>query len=67
MKASAKYWCYFNRAGDISSLRIQVIVHSTNESLTDRSPLSDRLLRKAGPQLKEDLIMNVKGNLLILY
>lgn len=42
-------------------------MHSTNESLTDRSPLSDRLLRKAGPQLKEDLIMNVKGNLLILF
>lgn len=48
-------------AGDICSLRIQVIVHSTNESLTDKSPLSDRLLRRAGPQLKEDLVMNVKA------
>ncbi|KAG8192420.1 hypothetical protein JTE90_017954 [Oedothorax gibbosus] len=47
-------------AGDICSLRIQVIVHSTNEALSDRSPLNDRLLRIAGPQLKEDLHLNVK-------
>ncbi|CAL1264929.1 unnamed protein product [Larinioides sclopetarius] len=48
-------------AGDICSLRIQVIVHSTNEALTDRSPLNDRLLSKAGPLLKEDLLLNVKA------
>lgn len=48
-------------AGDITSLRIQVIVHSTNEALTDRSPLNDRLLRKAGPLLKEDLVLNLKA------
>ncbi|XP_015908777.1 protein GDAP2 homolog [Parasteatoda tepidariorum] len=47
--------------GDICSLRTQVVVHSTNESLTDRSPLNDRLLRKAGPQLKEDLALNIKA------
>ncbi|KFM82409.1 Protein GDAP2-like protein, partial [Stegodyphus mimosarum] len=47
-------------AGDICSLRIQVIVHSTNEALTDRSPLNDRLLKRAGPQLKEDLL-NLKS------
>ncbi|KAF8790235.1 Protein GDAP2 like protein [Argiope bruennichi] len=48
-------------AGDICSLRIQVIVHSTNEALTDRSPLNDRLLNRAGPLLKEDLVLNVKA------
>lgn len=55
------YFCKIFRAGDICSLRIQVIVHSTNEALTDRSPLNDRLLRVAGPQLKEDLLLNVKS------
>ncbi|XP_054721464.1 protein GDAP2 homolog [Uloborus diversus] len=48
-------------AGDICSLRIQVIVHSTNEALTDRSPLNDRLIKRAGLQLKDDLISNVKA------
>lgn len=48
-------------AGDLSSLQVQAIVHSTNEALTDRSPLSERLMRKAGPQLKEELMCNIKG------
>ncbi|XP_067123073.1 protein GDAP2 homolog [Centruroides vittatus] len=46
--------------GDISSLNAQAIVNSTNEVLTDKNALSERILMRAGPQLQEDLQNNIK-------
>ncbi|XP_013780164.1 protein GDAP2 homolog [Limulus polyphemus] len=48
-------------AGDLSCLRAQAIVNSTNETLNDKNPLSERILRRAGLQLKYELHTNIKG------
>ncbi|XP_013777729.1 protein GDAP2 homolog [Limulus polyphemus] len=47
--------------GDLSCLNVQAIVNSTNETFTDRNPLSERILHRAGTQLKQDLYTNIKG------
>ncbi|XP_042224075.1 protein GDAP2 homolog isoform X3 [Homarus americanus] len=47
--------------GDITRLNAEGIVHSTNESLNDRNGYSERLLFKAGPELKNELYNNVKN------
>ena len=39
-------------AGDITSLDCQAIVNSTNETFSERAPLSARIYSRAGPQLK---------------
>ncbi|XP_039290459.1 protein GDAP2 homolog isoform X2 [Nilaparvata lugens] len=41
--------------GDITTLRVDAIVHSTNEMLNERNPVSERIFAKAGPKLKEVL------------
>ena len=48
------------REGDATSLRVNAIVHPTNESLTEKSQLSLQLMDCAGPKLKEELVMKVK-------
>lgn len=49
------------RTGDISCLSVDAIVNSTNESLTERNPVSDRICARAGPALKEEIWQEVKG------
>jgi O-acetyl-ADP-ribose deacetylase (regulator of RNase III) len=49
------------RTGDISRLSVDAIVNSTNESLTERNPVSDRICARAGPALKEEIWQEVKG------
>ncbi|KAL6069513.1 Ganglioside-induced differentiation-associated protein 2 [Balamuthia mandrillaris] len=39
--------------GDLCSLRVGAIVHSTNETFTEQNPLNDRLFKIAGPNLIE--------------
>ncbi|KAK4287873.1 hypothetical protein Pmani_039070 [Petrolisthes manimaculis] len=46
--------------GDITGLTADGIVHSTNETLNERSANSDNLLAKAGPKLKNELYNNIK-------
>lgn len=43
-----------HRVGDIASLSVEVVVNPTNETLTDKNPVSSRLLEVAGPELKEE-------------
>ena len=43
-----------SRAGDVASLSVEVVVNPTNETLTDKNPVSSRLLEAAGPELKEE-------------
>ncbi|XP_044743634.1 protein GDAP2 homolog [Chrysoperla carnea] len=45
--------------GDISTLQVDAIVNSTNESLSDSNPVSDKIFSKAGSQLKEELYSDV--------
>ncbi|XP_065288372.2 protein GDAP2 homolog isoform X1 [Dermacentor albipictus] len=47
--------------GDVTCLNAHAIVNSTNENLTDRSPLSQRLVARAGPQLKQDLLNEIQS------
>ena len=42
------------RAGDIATLSVEVMVNPTNESLSDKNPVSSRLLEVAGPELREE-------------
>ena len=43
------------RIGDITKLSLEAIIHPTNESLTDKNPISNAILEAAGPELKEEL------------
>ena len=38
----------------MASLSVEVVVNPTNENLTDKNPVSSRLLEAAGPELKEE-------------
>lgn len=49
------------RNGDITELSVHAIVHSTNEKMTDRSSITDKLFLKAGPKLQADIRNNIKG------
>lgn len=40
--------------GDIANLSVEVVVNPTNESLSDKNPVSSRLMEVAGPDLKEE-------------
>ncbi|XP_046996346.1 protein GDAP2 homolog [Schistocerca americana] len=46
--------------GDITSLNVDAIVHSTNESMNERNPASDRLFARAGPGLREEISTEIK-------
>ncbi|UYV77076.1 GDAP2 [Cordylochernes scorpioides] len=48
------------RNGDISTLSCDAIVHTTNESFKEKSPITDKILQRAGPQLREDLAFRLK-------
>ena len=41
--------------GDITKLKCDIIINSTNESLNDKNPISERIHRIAGPLLKEEV------------
>lgn len=55
LNAKIILWC-----GDITTLNVHAIVHSTNEKLNDKTPETDILYNKAGPELLEDIRNNVK-------
>lgn len=46
--------------GDISQLRVDAVVHSTSETFSERSSQSDRILSKAGPELKTELLEQIQ-------
>ncbi|XP_066974112.1 protein GDAP2 homolog [Macrobrachium rosenbergii] len=48
-------------AGDITQLNADAIVHSTNESLCEQNGYSERLIFKAGPEMKHELYNNIKS------
>ena len=45
----------FLRKGDVALLNCTAIVNTSNESLTDKNPVSESIFMLAGPDLKEDL------------
>ena len=38
----------------MAGLCVEVVVNPTNENLTDKNPVSSRLLEAAGPELREE-------------
>ncbi|BES88076.1 Ganglioside induced differentiation associated protein [Nesidiocoris tenuis] len=46
--------------GDITQLRVDAIVHSTNENFTERSFQSDSIIVRAGPDLKAELLGEIR-------
>ncbi len=50
-----------DRDGDLTTLDVYAVVNPTNELLNDDNDVSRRIVVKAGPDLKEDLISNVRS------
>jgi len=46
--------------GDATKLMVDLIVNPTNESLTDKNPLSERIHKVAGPLLREECRNNLQ-------
>lgn len=46
--------------GDIAQLNCTAIVNTSNESLNDKNPVSDRIHQLAGPELRDELL-KLKG------
>lgn len=47
-------------SGDISSLQVDAIVNSTNESMSDNNPVSNRIFQRAGSELKEEINLDIR-------
>ncbi|XP_059475099.1 protein GDAP2 homolog isoform X3 [Neocloeon triangulifer] len=46
--------------GDISLLNVDAVVNSTNESMTERNPVSDRIYSQAGQELLDEIQNEIK-------
>lgn len=49
-----------HREGDITALSVNALVHPTNESFTESSQLSQKVIECAGSKLKEELTTKIK-------
>ena len=56
-----KTTCLFCRTGDITELGVHAIVHSTNERLSEKSIVTEKIYSKAGPKLVEEIRNNIKS------
>lgn len=52
------------REGDISSLEVDAVTNTTDETLTEKNIISNRIFRRAGPSLHEEILNNNRGNAL---
>ena len=52
------------RTGDIAMLQVEAVVNPTNESLSDKNPISLRLYEVAGPELREECKTQVGSELI---
>ena len=52
---------FLYRDGDITTLEVDAITNTTDETLTESNIISERILNVAGNQLKEDLTHNIRG------
>ncbi|KAL4233352.1 Ganglioside-induced differentiation-associated protein 2 [Mactra antiquata] len=46
--------------GDITELSVHAIVHSTNEKLSDKTYVTQKLFQKAGPKFEADVRSNIR-------
>lgn len=59
MYVQAAINCFF-RKGDVALLNCTAIVNTSNETLTDKNPVSESIFMHAGPDLKDEL-QKLKG------
>jgi hypothetical protein len=52
---------FFCRCGDVTTLNVHALVHSTNEKLNDKSPETEKMYDKAGPELMDEIKKNVRS------
>ncbi len=50
----------FYSNGDVALLNCTAIVNTSNETLTDKNPVSDSIHRYSGPELRDELL-KLKG------
>ena len=58
---------FFFRSGDITKLNTIAIVNTTNESLSNRGALSERIHVAAGPELLEECKKQLLGMSTLFY
>uniref|UniRef100_T1JKQ9 Macro domain-containing protein n=1 Tax=Strigamia maritima TaxID=126957 RepID=T1JKQ9_STRMM len=46
--------------GELESLNAHAIVHSTNETFSDKNAISDEIFRKAGSKMQEELVQDIR-------
>ncbi|XP_073978563.1 ganglioside induced differentiation associated protein 2 isoform X2 [Rhodnius prolixus] len=46
--------------GDITQLKVDAIVHSTNETFTERNLISDKIYAGAGPELTREILEEIR-------
>ena len=51
------------RDGDIAQLRVTSIVNPTNESLSDKNAVSERIFEVAGPELRDECKQQIRSKL----
>lgn len=51
-----------NREGDISLVEADAVTNTTDETLTEKNIISNRIFRRAGPNLHEDILNDNRGN-----
>lgn len=54
------FWSAHYSRGDIALLNCTAIVNTSNESLSDKNPVSDSVHQQAGPELRDELL-KLKG------
>lgn len=52
---------YHCREGDISLIEADAITNTTDETLTEKNIISNRIYRRAGPGLREEIKNDLKG------
>ena len=48
------FFVLYSREGDITKLKADVIVNTTNEALNDKNPMSERIYKVAGYLLRDE-------------
>lgn len=57
----------FNREGDISLIESDAITNTTDETLTEKNTISNRIFERAGPDLYDEILNDNRGMETIYY
>lgn len=61
-------YCYcFYREGDISLIESDAITNTTDETLTEKNTISNRIFERAGPDLYDEILNDNRGMLRIFF